>query len=352
MDNSIGRILIAANDVSNRETLASMLHASGYTVEAAEEGQKALEMVRDHAVDVILLDCMMPGVDVLAHLKGDASLRHIPIIVISTMDDMECAVHCIETGAADHLTKPFNPVLLQARVNASLAVKRLHDQEELHRREIEEYNGQLESKVKEQVGEIQAGYRKLQKAMDSTVLALSSAVERRDPYTAGHQRRVAQLAAAIGKEMGLPEAEVAGIRVAGILHDIGKICVPAEILCKPGRITEAEFSVIKDHPGAGCEILKTIEFAWPIAGIVRQHQERFDGSGYPSGLSGDNILREASIIAVADVMEAMSSHRPYRPALGTSLALGEITSRRGVFYRPDAVDACVRLFENKRFVFE
>ena len=188
--------------------------------------------------------------------------------------------------------------------------------------------------------------------LEETVNALASAVEQRDPYTAGHQRRVAQLACAIAKEMGLGGERIDGLRLAGVIHDVGKISVPAEILSKPTRLTEMEFNIIKTHSQAGHDVLKKIRFPWPIAEMVLQHHERMDGSGYPQGISGDQILLEARILAVADVVEAMSSHRPYRPALGMEEALSEISEARGTLYDPDVVDACLKLFREKDFKFE
>jgi HD-GYP domain-containing protein (c-di-GMP phosphodiesterase class II) len=184
------------------------------------------------------------------------------------------------------------------------------------------------------------------------VVALANTVELKDPYTAGHQRRVGQLSCAMARELGWSPDQVEGIQVLCFLHDMGKIAVPAEILNKPGKISLTEFSLIKVHPQVGYDILKDIAFPWPIARGVLQHHERLDGSGYPSGLTAEGITPEAKILAVADVVEAISSHRPYRPALGIDQALEEITDNRGKLYDPDAVDVCVRLFTKKEFQFE
>jgi PAS domain S-box-containing protein len=192
--------------------------------------------------------------------------------------------------------------------------------------------------------------KQLRDGLEGTVQAVSAMVEMRDPYTAGHERRVAELACAIAVEMGLDEERVRGIHLAGTVHDLGKIQIPAEILSKPGRLTEVEFSLIRQHPKTGYEILKNIEFPWPIAQMILQHHERMDGSGYPQGLKGDEILIEARILAVSDVVEAMASHRPYRPGLGVSSALDEIRKNRGKFYDEHVVDACVKLFEEKQYV--
>jgi PAS domain S-box-containing protein/putative nucleotidyltransferase with HDIG domain len=193
---------------------------------------------------------------------------------------------------------------------------------------------------------------KLKRSTDETVIALAAAAETRDPYTAGHQHKVAQLACAIAREMGLNPEQIEGVRVIGLLHDIGKIAVPAEILSKPGKITEIEFNLIKSHSLVGYEILKQVEFPWPVALAVLQHHERLDGSGYPGGLQGPEICPEAKIIAVADVVEAMSSHRPYRLALGIDRALEEITQYKGVRYDPEVVDTCIGLITEKGFHFD
>ena len=192
----------------------------------------------------------------------------------------------------------------------------------------------------------------LQGSLEDTVRAISSIVEMRDPYTAGHQSRVADLAAAIARKMSLADEQVQAIHLASIVHDLGKIKIPAEILSKPGQLNDIEYRFIKTHPQAGYDILKGINFIWPIAQMVLQHHERIDGSGYPQGLKADAIALEARILSVADVVEAMSSHRPYRPALGTEAALEEITRQRGIYFDPQAVDACLTLFRDKEFSFK
>jgi PAS domain S-box-containing protein/putative nucleotidyltransferase with HDIG domain len=189
----------------------------------------------------------------------------------------------------------------------------------------------------------------LRKALGGTVLAIALVVESKDPYTAGHQRRVADISRAIATEMGLSQDQIEGIRMAGIIHDIGKVSVPAEILSMPRKLTDLEFSLIKTHAQSGYEILKDIEFPWPIARMVLEHHERMNGSGYPNGLTGDKLLPESRILAVADVVEAMATYRPYRAALGLSAALEEIAKNRGILYDPEAVDACLRLFREKGF---
>ncbi|MDD8020599.1 MAG: HD domain-containing protein [Acidobacteriota bacterium] len=200
--------------------------------------------------------------------------------------------------------------------------------------------------------ELQESWDRLQRALKGTIQAISTTIEMRDPYTAGHQRRVAQLAEAMAREMNLPEIKIEAIKFAAQIHDIGKIYIPAEILSKPTKLTELEYTIIKNHPQAGYEILKNIEFPWPIASIVLQHHERLNGSGYPAGLKDGEILLEALILSVADVVEAMSSHRPYRPSFGLDKALDEINLNSGILYEPQAVAACQRIFKNGTFSFD
>ncbi|MBI5605141.1 MAG: HD domain-containing protein [Deltaproteobacteria bacterium] len=205
---------------------------------------------------------------------------------------------------------------------------------------------------KQAEGKIIEEAEKLQKALAGIIQAMAATVEAKDPYTAGHQRRVADLAQAITDEMGLSEDQINGVRMAGVIHDLGKISVPAEILSKPTQLTEIEFSLIKVHPQTGYEILKEIEFPWPIAEMVWQHHERINGSGYPQGLKGEEILPEAKILAVADVVEAIASHRPYRPAHGIETALEEIAKQKGILFDPEVVEVCLRLFREDKFRFE
>jgi len=199
--------------------------------------------------------------------------------------------------------------------------------------------------------ELQQSYEKLQKTMEGTINIVAKIVETRDPYTAGHQLKVSKLATAIAREMKLTEDKIEGIRIASLVHDIGKVSIPAEILSKPIKLNEIEYSLIKDHSQIGYDILKSIDFPWPVAKIVLQHHEKINGSGYPRGLKGDEIILEAKIICVADVVEAMSSHRPYRPALGIDKALEEISQNKGILYDPEVVDVCIKLFKEKDFKF-
>lgn len=193
---------------------------------------------------------------------------------------------------------------------------------------------------------------RMQMSLESIIQVAASITETRDPYTSGHQQRVAGLAGAIARELRLPEETIRGIHFGAMIHDIGKISIPAEILTKPSQLTDLEYSLIKVHPQTGHDILKGVEFPWPIAQMLLQHHERLDGSGYPHGLKGEEMLLESRIIAVADVVEAMSSHRPYRPGLGMVAALDEIQRQRGVFYDARVVDACVTVIREHGYKVE
>ena len=199
---------------------------------------------------------------------------------------------------------------------------------------------------------IAQSFKDLHNLLEASIQAMGKATEIKDPYTAGHQRRVGILSFEIAKKMKLPEEQCEGVRLAAAIHDFGKIYVPAEILSKPGVLSENELCIIKSHPEVGFDILKTIDFPWPIAKIVLQHHERINGSGYPNGIKGDDISIEAKIISVADVVEAMASHRPYRPALGIKEAINEIKKNKGILYDPKIVDICIEIITSSNFEFE
>jgi len=216
---------------------------------------------------------------------------------------------------------------------------------------IEYFEGRVQdiTRRKKAENELKNTLESLRKAFGATIQVMVAAVEARDPYTAGHQSRSADLSRAIATEMELSQDKIEGIRMAGSIHDIGKLSIPAEILSKPTKLTNVEFSLIKEHARIGYEMLKDVESPWPLAEMVYQHHERMDGSGYPRNLKGNEILMEARIMAVADVVESMASHRPYRPALGLNAALEEIENNKGTLYDVDAVDVCLRLFREKKY---
>jgi len=206
-----------------------------------------------------------------------------------------------------------------------------------------EYN-QVDKKLKQ-------SYKKLQKIIEGTANIITKVVELRDPYSTGHQQKVSKLATAIAREMKLSQDKIEGTRIASLVHDIGKVNLPTEIVSKPGKLIEVEFNLIRNYPKVGYDILKKVDFPWPIAEIVFQHQEKIDGSGYPRGLKGDNICIEAKILGVANVVEAMSSYKSYRPALSIDEALAEISKNKNILFDPKVVDTCIRLFKEKDFKF-
>jgi len=192
---------------------------------------------------------------------------------------------------------------------------------------------------------------KLQKIIEGTANIITKVVEIRDPYSTGHQQRVSKLATVIAQEMKLPQDKIEGIKIASLVHDIGKVNLPTEIISKPSKLIEVEFNLIKNYPKVGYDILRKVDFPWPIAEIVLQHQEKIDGSGYPRGLKGDEICIEAKILGVANVVEAMSSYKSYRPALSIDEALAEIAENKNILFDPEVVDTCIKLFKEKGFKF-
>ena len=199
--------------------------------------------------------------------------------------------------------------------------------------------------------ELQQSYEKLQKFIEGTAHIIMKVVEIRDPYSTGHQQRVSKLATAIAREMKLPQDKIEGVRLASLVHDVGKVNLPTEIVSKPSKLVEVEFNLLKNHPRVGYNILKKVNFPWPIAEIVFQHYEKIDGSGYPRGLKGDEILIEAKILGVANVVEAMSSYKSYRPALSINESLAEISKNKNILFDPEVVDTCMKLFKEKGFKF-
>lgn len=335
-----GKILAVDDTPESLKLLTDLLKAEGYEVRSAISGQLALNAARINPPDLVLLDIRMPdmdGYEVCRRLKARAETQDIPVIFLSALSETSDKLQSFEIGAVDYVTKPYQRQELLARVHTHLELSRLRHH--------------LEDVVEERTAELIASEEKLRSSLLDSVTALASIVEMRDPYTAGHQRRVAQLAIAIAEEMQLSAEQIKGIHLASVVHDVGKIKVPAEILSKPGRLTPLEYDFIKEHCRDGYEILKNIDFPWPISRIVLQHHERLNGTGYPNGLQGHEILLEAKIVAVADVVESMMSHRPYRPSLGLDAALREIDANKGILYDATVVEVCHRLLISQRFDF-
>jgi len=302
--------------------------------QVVDNRQAYLAALGEFQPDLILSDYSMPGFDGMSALRlAQEYSPDTPFIIVTGSVSEDVAAESMKAGAWDYIIKEHIKRLGPAVVNALEKKQTL-----ITKRKAED--------------EREAAYQALDKAFNDAITAMSKIVEMRDPYTAGHQTKVADLSAAIARELKLPQAHIKYLRVAALIHDIGKIYIPSDILSKPGKLRDIEWQLIKMHAQGSYDILKNIEFPWPIAQIAWQHHERLDGSGYPHGLDGDHILLEAKILAVADVVEAMSSHRPYRPALGIEKALEEISQNKGVLYDPNVVDACLKLFNENSFKLE
>ena len=318
-------VLVVDDEESILKLTQRLVLQEGYGCLIASNGLEAITMMEKTVVDVVITDLAMPemgGIELTKQIKENYSAD--VIMMTGYFKDLSYE-NAITNGAKDFIQKPFSTKEFQIRLNRVIQERKTNQ-------------------------ELKKSLKRMNEIVDGVINSLSSTVDARDPYTAGHQKRMAQLAVAIARSMGLGETQVSSIRMAGIIHDLGKIAIPAEILSKPSMLSDIEFSLIKTHPQVGYDILKNINFPTPVARIVHQHHERMDGSGYPLGLAGDDILPEARILMVADVVEAMSSHRPYRPGLGMDKALAEIKKNRGKFYDPDVVDACLKtMVENFKF---
>ncbi len=329
------RLLVVDDSEDDANLLVRELKRAGFVpiAKRVASAEAMAEALKAGPWDAVSCDYMMPGFSIAKALEVlHASGLDLPFIIVSGKIGEETAVEAMKAGAHDYVMKDHLGRLAPAL-----------------KRELED--AKLRRERRQAALEQQAAERALSVALESAIAAMAATVEMRDPYTAGHQKRAGELAGAIAAEMGLPEERVHGVRLAGTVHDLGKISVPSEVLNKPGRLNDLEMNLIKLHARAGHDILKDIRFPWPIARIVLEHHERLDGSGYPQGLKGDEILLDSRILAVADVVEAMASHRPYRAGLGLQAALKEIADKRGEGFEPAAVDACLRLFQEKRFAF-
>ncbi len=334
------RILIVDDEAPIRHLFGNILRVNKMASTQAADTAEARELLKNQRFDLILCDIQMPGesgLDFIRYLIADCP--DIAVIMVTGVDDPEVAETALEIGVYGYLVKPISPNQMIISVSNALRRQELEARQRRQRENLEEL-------ISSRTEDLRHTMDSLKTTLKGIIEAMGITVEKRDPYTAGHQVRVAGIATAIAKKMGLSKNETEGIRLTGIIHDIGKIAVPAEILSKPGKINEFEFGIIRSHAQVGYDIIKKIDFPWPISQMVYQHHERLDGTGYPRGLSGDDILIEAKVIAVADVVEAMASHRPYRPALGIETALKEICNNRGRVFEPNVVDACCDLFEN------
>ncbi|HVO65770.1 MAG TPA: HD domain-containing phosphohydrolase [Syntrophales bacterium] len=356
------KILIVDDEESVTNSMLRLFRREHYMINTATSGLEGLKQIREaeKPFSLIISDQQMPemtGVQFLAEARKifPDTMR----ILLTGHSDIDAIIGAINNGGIHrYLTKPWNDE------NMLCDVRQILEQYELvldNRRLLEltkrqskvllSLNKNLEERVREKTGEIikgekvlQESFLKLQEAFASAIEAISTIVEVKDTYTYGHQQNVAKIACNISEEMKLTEDQQCAIRMSAIVHDIGKIAIPAEILNKPGRLSEMEMGMIRTHPEIGSRILEKIAFPYPVARIVFQHHERINGSGYPLGISNNDILLEARILGVADVVDAIASHRPYRPALGLKEALKELTKNKGILYDPEVVNACIVLF--------
>ncbi|QOX62973.1 response regulator [Anoxybacterium hadale] len=337
------KVLIVDDEKSMRITLSEFLRPEGYEIDTAVDANQAFQMMDEINYDIIVTDIIMPritGIELLERIRKKS--QTVQIIIMTGEPTVDTAVKAVQSGANDYLTKPIKKENFISAIRHAEKVKRLIDEKEELERQNLKYQRGLEHIVEEKTNALKA-------AMQGIISLLSSVVEARDPYTAGHQRRVGNLSAEIGRKMMLDEKAIEEIRMIGYIHDIGKIAIPAEILSKPGSLTELELLMVKTHSDSGYEMLMKVDLPINIAQTIRQHHERCDGTGYPRGLSGSEISMEAQILMVADVVEAMMSHRPYRPALGLEKALNEIRTNGGRYYNSEVVSACLSLFEEDHY---
>ncbi len=330
------KILIVDDESSILRLLERTVKKIGCQTVFALSAEEARTAIAGQSFDLLLCDLYLPGESGMELVRWvRTEYPHIGLIMVTGEDNPQVAEQALEMGVFGYIIKPFKVNEILINISSALCRQQLEAKNRVRQEDLEQL-------VNTRTTELQEGFHGI-------IQAISQVLESRDPYTAGHQQRVSELALALSHELDCPPEQRTGLYYAGMIHDLGKIAVPAEILSKPTRLSEIEFGLIKNHSQAGYDMLKNIQFPWPIADVVLQHHERIDGSGYPQGLQGDTILLEARILAVADVVEAMSSHRPYRPGLGIEAALEQIEQGRGKLYDPDVVDACLWLFREKGF---
>jgi len=342
----MSKILVVDDERSIRSTFEIFLSKEGHEVFLAEDAKSAISIFNEQDLDLIITDIIMPkmtGMDLMAVIKTKAP--DIPVIIMTGEPTVDTAKEAVKNNANDYLVKPVSKDNLMKAAKYALEKKKLIDEKVKLEIENTKYRENLEKLVFQRT-------QALQKAVNGTIEAIIKILEHKDPYTADHQRRVGALSMAIARKMGLCVEEMDRIYFAGYLHDIGKMLIPSEILSKPGILTKGEFEVTKEHVENGYNLTKDIELSSPISDLILQHHERLDGSGYPNGIRGSEIQIGARILAVADVIEAMVSHRPYRPGLDIETALEEIKSNAGILYDNEVSKVAIELFETDRYDFE
>jgi putative two-component system response regulator len=326
-------IMVADDEDFNRDMILQGIKKAGFRCLSAVDAYEALGILEKNHIDVVIANINMPGKNGIELTKTIKDKFDSGIIILTDrVQDLDCE-NIISQAGIEFIRKPVNLDELELRLQRVLRERIMVAEQ----KKVEEEN--------------RRALQKLRKSIIGSIHAMAMTIEIRDPYTAGHQRRVANLSRAIGKELCLSPIQIEGLGMAGVIHDIGKISIPSEILSKPGNLNKLEFDIMKTHPQVGYDILKSIEFPWPLAEITLQHHERLDGSGYPQGLIENEIIFEAKILSVADVVEAMVSARPFRPARDIHFAIDEISKRRRIAYDPQVVDACVHLLKKKDFTF-
>ncbi|MGI5879070.1 MAG: HD domain-containing phosphohydrolase [Syntrophomonadaceae bacterium] len=317
-------VLIIEDDESHLELIRRAFDSlsTKFLLEYRSTLKASLEYLQKQEPDIVLCDWNLPdgkGMDIFHHNNNQVNF---PVVMMTSQGNEELAVEVMKKGALDYIVK---------------SPQAFADMPNFLRRGLREWQHILARRHAES---------RLRQTLMQTVESFSMMVEKRDPYTSGHQKKVGKLACAIAREMNLNNEQIEGIYIAANLHDIGKISIPVEFLNKPGRLSEKEMDIIKIHPETAYDMLKAIDFQFPVATVILQHHEKMDGSGYPFGLTREDILLESRIITVADVVEAISSHRPYRPALGIEAALEEISDHAGTLYDRKVVEICLSLFVN------
>ncbi len=320
-------VLIVDDEYSGRETLQSVLEGEGYELIMAENGLQAIEKAKAYQPDVILLDVMMPGMtgfEVCERIRSDPQVAEIPIIILTALDDRDSLLTGLKSGADDFISKPFDRFELRARLIGITRLNRFH-------------------KLVDEREKLQQAHQHLLDAYDATIAGWSHAMDLRDRETEGHSQRVTELTLKLAKAFGIQDNELTHIRHGALLHDMGKLGIPDSILQKPDQLTNEEWVVMRKHPQLAYEMLYPVEYLRPALDIPYSHHEKWDGTGYPRGLKGEEIPLAARIFAIVDVWDAITSDRPYRPAYSIEQALSHIREQSGKHFDPQVVDVFFKL---------
>jgi putative two-component system response regulator len=328
-NNMSSTVLIVDDEYAGRQTLQSVLEGEGYQLEMAENGMQAIEKAKKLLPDVILLDVMMPGMtgyEVCQRIRSDPEIAEIPIIVLTALDDRESLLTALKAGADDFISKPFDRFELRARL---LGITRLNRYQKLiqERTKLQEVNAQLLA------------------AYEATIAGWSHALDLRDRETEGHSRRVTQLTEKLAKALGMTKEGIMHLRRGALLHDMGKIGIPDSILHKPDKLTDEEWVIMRKHPQLAYDMLHSVEYLHPALEIPLNHHEKWDGTGYPRGLRGEEIPLSARLFAVVDVWDALTSDRPYRQAWSEEEALNYIREQSGKHFEPQVVELFFKIIQ-------